>query len=281
MIKLTAKPVIEKRRAQLAADTAAFKAKSGKTPHLSVVLVGEDPASRIYVANKSKAAELVGFTHKTILFPASATPTEVKAKIDALNRDPKVNGILVQRPLPKAYVESEVMFWVDPKKDVDCLHPENLGLVVAGQPRFVPCTPGGIMVMLEHYGYSVAKKVACVIGRSSIVGKPLAALLLNDNATIMQVHRSTQNPESVCRQADFVFVAAGAPRMLKKEWVKPGAVVIDVGIHRDETGKVFGDVDTDSVGEIPSALTPVPGGVGPMTIQVLLENTLRSAKLRS
>lgn len=277
MIRLAAKPVLEKRRAELTAKTKEWKQKHKRSPHLSVVLVGEDPASQIYVANKGKAAEAVGFTHETILFSADTKPETVRAKIEELNKNPGVDGILVQRPLPKSYVESEVVFWVDPKKDVDCLHPENLGLVVAGQPRFVPCTPGGIMVLLQHYGYSVAKKVACVIGRSSIVGKPLAALLLNDNATIMQVHRSTQNPESVCKQADFVFVAAGAPKMLKREWIKPGAVVVDVGIHRDAEGKVFGDVDTDSVGDLPSALTPVPGGVGPMTIQVLLENTLRAA----
>jgi methylenetetrahydrofolate dehydrogenase (NADP+)/methenyltetrahydrofolate cyclohydrolase len=279
MKKLLSKHAIDERRVTLRDQTTEFTNRAGRAPHLSVVLVGEDPASQIYVANKGRAAEMVGFTHETILFPKDVPAETVHRKIQELNANPGVDGILVQRPLPKIFKEEEVVFWVDPMKDVDCLHPENLGLVVAGQTRFAPCTPGGIMTLLAHYGYNVAGKIACVVGRSSIVGKPLAALLLNHNATILQVHRSTPNPQELCRQADFVFVAAGSPRLLKRDWIKPGAVVIDVGIHRGEDGKVFGDVDVESLGDLPSALSPVPGGVGPMTIHTLLENTLRSAQL--
>jgi methylenetetrahydrofolate dehydrogenase (NADP+)/methenyltetrahydrofolate cyclohydrolase len=280
MKSLTAQPVIEARRQKLKNETQNFISKMGRSPHLSVVIVGEDPASLVYVQNKGRAALEVGFTHETIRFPADVSPAVVQKKIMELNQSNDVDGILIQRPLPKSFNERDVVYWVDAKKDVDCLHPENLGLVVSGNPRFLPCTPGGILELLIHYGYSVAGKTACVIGRSPIVGKPLAALLLNHNASIIQVHRSTPNSAQLCSQADFVFVAAGSPKLLKADWIKPGAVVIDVGIHREaNTGKLLGDVDIESVGDKPSALSPVPGGVGPMTIQVLLENTLKAARL--
>ena len=279
MIKLLAKPVIEKRRAELLAKTNALKQKLGRAPHLAVVLVGNDPASEVYVGKKGEAAEAVGFTHETIVFEKTTSPEVVRKKIEALNHDGTVDGILVQRPLPSHFSEKEAIFWVAPKKDVDCLHPENIGLLVSGDPRFLACTPGGILVLLDHYGISVEKKIACVIGRSAIVGKPLAALLLARNASVIQIHRSTPNPEALCSQADLVFVAAAVKGLLKKEWIKKGAVVIDVGVHRNENNKLSGDVDVESVGDLPSALSPVPGGVGPMTIQTLLENTYHSAKL--
>jgi len=281
MQKLLAKPVIELRRATLAKKTAGLQAQLGRAPHLSVILVGDDPASQVYVEKKGVAAEHVGFTHETILFPAQASVDEVLKKVQALNADPKVDGILIQRPLPPQFQEREVVYWVDPKKDVDCLHPENVGLLVGGTPRFLPCTPAGILALLKHYGLSVAGKNACVIGRSAIVGKPLAALLLAENATLIQVHRKTKNPSELCKLADFVFAAAGSRGLVTADWIKPGAVVIDVGVHRGSDHKLSGDVDTVSVGDLPSAISPVPGGVGPMTIQMLLENTYASAERKN
>jgi methylenetetrahydrofolate dehydrogenase (NADP+)/methenyltetrahydrofolate cyclohydrolase len=281
MIKLLAKPVIASRRAALLTKVNELKLNMGRAPHLVVVLIGSDPASEVYVGKKGEAAEAVGFTHETILFPHDVAPAVVRAKIETLNQDKSTDGILIQRPLPKQFSEKEAIFWVAPEKDVDCLHPENVGLLVSGDARFFSCTPGGIMILLEHYGISVDKKIACVIGRSAIVGKPLASLLLGKNASIIQIHRSTPNPEALCSQADLVFVAAGVQGLVKKEWIKKGAVVIDVGVHRNEHNKLSGDVDVESLGDLPSALSPVPGGVGPMTIQVLLENTFASAKKRS
>lgn len=274
---LKAKPVLESRSAILKEKTHALVQTLGRAPHLAVVLVGEDPASRVYVANKAKAAESVGFTGDTYNFETNTPPQKVFEFIQKLNEDPEVDGILIQRPLPKSFSESEVMYWVLPEKDVDCLHPENIGLLVTGSPRFYPCTPAGILVLLDHYGFSVDGKVACVIGRSNIVGKPLASMLLARNASIIQIHRSTVNPAALCKQADFVFAAAGSKHLIKKDWVKPGAIVVDVGIHRGEDGRLAGDVDPGSMEGIAAALTPVPGGVGPMTIQVLLENTFKAA----
>lgn len=273
---LSAKPVIEARQIELKQKTVELK-NAGVTPHLSVVLIGDDPASQVYVSKKGKACEETGFTHETILFPKDVNPKLVYAKINELNQDKKVHGILIQRPVPKQFDEREVTRWVSPEKDVDCLHPENIGLLVNGNARFYPCTPRGIMVLLAYYQIPVSKKIACIIGRSSIVGKPLASLLLAENASIIQIHRATENPEDLCKLADLVFVAAGSKGLVKKAWIKPGATVIDVGIHRDQNGKLSGDVDVDSLGDLPSAITPVPGGVGPMTIQILLENTFASA----
>jgi methylenetetrahydrofolate dehydrogenase (NADP+)/methenyltetrahydrofolate cyclohydrolase len=281
VIQLRAKPVLEIRRQALRERVATRVASGLRPPKLCVVLIGDHPASQIYVGRKEKMAGLVGFERETIRFPANASPEAVRLRVSALNDDPSVDGVLIQRPLPPAFEEKEVCLWVSPDKDVDCLHPENIGLLLTGNPRFLPCTPGGILILLEHYGLSVAGKTACVIGRSMIVGKPLAALLLSRNASVIQIHRQTPDPVSLCRMADFVFVAAGSQGLLKREWIRPGAVVVDVGIHRLPDGRITGDVDTESVGELPSALTPVPGGVGPMTIQVLLENTFTSSLRKS
>lgn len=248
-----------------------------RAPRLCVVLVGDDPASQIYVGRKEKMAGKVGFDRETIRFPGDITPEAVRSKVEALNLDPMVDGILIQRPLPAGFDEREVSSWVTPSKDVDCLHPENVGRLLLGDPRFLPCTPGGILLLLEHYGIPVEGRVACVIGRSAIVGKPLAALLLSRNASVIQIHRRTPSPEVLCRQADLVFVAAGSRGLLTRDWIKPGAVVVDVGIHRLPDGRITGDADTASLGDLPSALSPVPGGVGPMTIQVLLENTFAAS----
>lgn len=277
MIRLAAKPVIEARRRKLEEDTRALHARTGRAPHLCVIIVGEDPASLIYVSKKAATAQKVGFTSETLRFDVRVSPDEVKAKVEKLNRNPGVDGILIQRPLPKQFSEKDVTLWVAPEKDVDCLHPENIGLLVTGNPRFLPCTPGGILHLLAHYGIPLEGRTACVIGRSSIVGKPLAALLLAKNASLIQVHSKTPDPASLCRMCDLVFVAAGSRGLVKRSWIKPGAVVIDVGIHRDPEGRIVGDVDTESVADTPSALSPVPGGVGPMTIQVLLENTFTAA----
>jgi methylenetetrahydrofolate dehydrogenase (NADP+)/methenyltetrahydrofolate cyclohydrolase len=280
MIPLAAKPVIELRRQALKEKTLELKSRIGRAPHLSVILVGEDPASQIYVNRKASAAIEVGFTSETLRFPKNVDPNEVRACVERLNADPKVDGILIQRPLPATFDETEASRWVMPEKDVDCLHPENIGLLVNGNPRFLPCTPGGILLLLDHYGIALEGKTVCVIGRSSIVGKPLASLLLSRNCTLIQIHRKTKNPAGLCRLADLVFVAAGSRGLVKKDWIQPGAVVVDVGIHRDSAGKVVGDVDAGDLADLPGAMTPVPGGVGPMTIQVLLENTFTSAKRR-
>jgi methylenetetrahydrofolate dehydrogenase (NADP+)/methenyltetrahydrofolate cyclohydrolase len=281
MISLRAKPVLEIRRNALRERVAARVASGHRPPKLCVILVGDHPASQIYVSRKEKMAGLVGFERETLRFPESTTPDEVRLRVAALNEDPSVDGILIQRPLPSAFDEKEVCLWVHPEKDVDCLHPENMGLLLTGNPRFLPCTPGGILLLLEHYGLELAGKTACVIGRSLIVGKPLAALLLSRNASVIQIHRQTPDTATLCKLADFVFVAAGSQGLLKRDWIKPGAVVVDVGIHRLPDGRITGDVDTESLGETPSALTPVPGGVGPMTIQVLLENTFTSSIRKS
>lgn len=203
-IKLTAKPVIEKMTESLKLRTRQLQDRLGRAPHLSVAH-GEDPASQVYVRNKGLAAERVGFTHETILFSA-ATPIEtVKKKVAELNSSDQVDGILIQRPLPKNYSEAEAVLWVSPEKDVDCLHPENVGLLINGNPRFLPCTPAGIIEILEHHQIKIEGTVSCIIGRSAIVGKPLAALLLWKNSTVLQVHRSTKDPAHWCKQADLVF----------------------------------------------------------------------------
>jgi methylenetetrahydrofolate dehydrogenase (NADP+)/methenyltetrahydrofolate cyclohydrolase len=277
MILMKAKPLIESRRDSLKHKTDALIHTLGRSPSLAVVLVGSDPSSLIYVANKSKAAESVGFTSETFHFEASTPPQKVFELVQKLNEDPNIDGILIQRPLPDHFPINDVNFWVLPEKDVDCLHPENVGLLVSGNPRFYPCTPAGILLLLDYYHLPVEGKIACVIGRSNIVGKPLASMLLSRNASIIQIHRSTKNPEELCKLADFVFVAAGSKHLVQKNWIKAGAIVIDVGIHRDENGQLTGDVDSESIDEIAGGITPVPGGVGPMTIQVLLENTYQAA----
>jgi methylenetetrahydrofolate dehydrogenase (NADP+)/methenyltetrahydrofolate cyclohydrolase len=281
MISLRAKPVLDLRRKKLKDQVSERISAGRRAPRLCVILIGEDPASQIYVNRKERAASAVGFRSETIHFPVGASPEEVRARVSTLNHDPSVDGILIQRPLPPSFSEQEVSLWVVPEKDVDCLHPENIGLLVTGNPRFLPCTPGGILLLLEHYGLSVQGKTACVIGRSQIVGKPLAALLLSRHATVIQVHRQTPDPAALCRMAEFVFVAAGSRGVVNRDWIRPGAVVVDVGIHRLPDGRIAGDLDAETLGGLPSALSPVPGGVGPMTIQVLLENTFTSSSLRS
>jgi methylenetetrahydrofolate dehydrogenase (NADP+)/methenyltetrahydrofolate cyclohydrolase len=277
---LAAKPVAAHLREDTAARVQQLKARHGRVPKLSVVLVGEDPASVIYTSKKGEAALAAGMEHETIRLPAASSPESVQTTIDRLNRDPHVDGILLQRPLPKGFVEEKVVYWVAPEKDVDAFHPENAGRMFLGLPSFQPCTPAGVMAILAHYRQGVAGKVACVVGRSSIVGKPMAAMLLAADASVIHCHSKTPDLARLTRQAQILVVAAGKRELVGADHVADGAVVVDVGMHRKEDGKLCGDVRFDEVSKKCSAITPVPGGVGPMTIAVLLQNTVRAAELR-
>jgi len=277
---LTAKPVTESLFEKSKSRVDLFRTQFGRAPKLAVVLVGEDPASVIYTNRKGEMAIKLGMEHQTIRLPGSSTPEQVKSEITKLNLDQNVDGILIQRPLPKGFSESEVLYWVDPAKDVDAFHPENTGRLVLGLPTFLPCTPAGVMEILKHYQIEVAGKTACVIGRSSIVGKPMSALLLQANATVVMAHSQTRDLPALTRQADIVVAAIGKPEFITGDHLKTGAVVIDVGINRRGDGKVVGDVHFDSAAKKAAAITPVPGGVGPMTINVLMQNTIMAAELR-
>ncbi len=280
MQRLAAKPVAEKIRQKVRGRAEVFKQKHRRAPKLVVVLVGEDPASVIYTTKKGQVAIELGMEHETVHFPASASIVEVRARIERLNKDPEVDGILIQRPLPKAFPEEEVIYWVDPSKDVDCFHPENVGLLSLGMKGLRPCTPAGVMEILDHYQIPIEGRLACVIGRSSIVGKPMVQMLLQANATVLQCHRKTRNLSELTRQAEILVVAAGVREIVDGSMIRPGATVIDVGIHRREDGKVVGDVQFDSAAAVAGSLTPVPGGVGPMTIAMLMENTVIAAEMR-
>ena len=280
MLKLDGKKVAEQVQLRVGAGAKEFQKKYGRSPKLAVVLVGSDPASVIYTTKKGDAAVAAGLSHESIHFPATATPEEVCNAIQKLNNDDLVDGILIQRPLPKAFNENEVVYWISPEKDVDAFHPENTGRLQLGLSCLKPCTPTGVIEILSYYNIDVAGKIACVIGRSSIVGKPMAALLLQKNATVIQCHSHTHDLAHFTKQADILVIAAGKPQMIKSQHIKPGAVVIDVGIHRTISGKVVGDADYNSIAAVASAATPVPGGVGPMTIALLLKNTLDAAHAR-
>ena len=251
-------------------------AAKGVIPGLAVVLVGEDPASQIYVRNKGIACETVGVHSKTIRLPQSASQDEVIAAVDELNADDSIHGILVQLPLPGHLDEAAVLARILPQKDVDGFHISNAGKLFSGQSGVVPCTPKGIIHMLKQGGVDLAGKDAVVIGRSNIVGKPAAVLLLNENCTVTICHSRTQNLKEHCRRADILVAAIGKPRFVTADMVKPGAAVVDVGINRVD-GKVVGDVDYEAVSEVAGYITPVPGGVGKLTISMLIENTLEAA----
>ena len=259
----------------LAAQVAAFPARYGRVPHLAVVRVGEDPASVVYVRNKAKACEACGIRNSTIVLPEDTTQEALLAQIRALNEDASVDGILVQLPLPKHLSEADVIAQIAREKDVDGFHPANVAGLWQKTPHMSPCTPAGIMKLLQAAGIDPEGKRAVVIGRSNIVGLPVAKMLLDANATVTLCHTRTVDLPSVTRQADILVVATGKARMVGADMVKPGAVVIDVGMDRDpETGKLCGDVDFEAVAPIAGAITPVPGGVGPMTIACLMENTV-------
>ncbi|MBK8995919.1 MAG: bifunctional methylenetetrahydrofolate dehydrogenase/methenyltetrahydrofolate cyclohydrolase FolD [Myxococcales bacterium] len=274
--KLIAKAV----RDEVASGVKDFVARHGRRPGLHVVLAGDDAASAVYVRNKEKAAEEVGMAGAVHRLPASVSQAELLELVQRLNADPTVDGILVQLPLPKGVSSEPVLDAVDPAKDVDGFHPVNVGALWTGKPGLVPCTPRGCMRLLHEAGAELVGARAVVIGRSNIVGKPMAALLLAEHATVTLAHSRTRDLPGVCLQADVIVAAVGRAKMVKSEWVKPGAIVIDVGMNRDEHGKLCGDVDFAGVEPIAGAITPVPGGVGPMTIAMLLDNTLRAARAR-
>lgn len=255
--------------------------KQGITPGLAVIIVGDDPASQVYVRNKEKACEECGFYSVKYALSADTTQEELNSLVDKLNEDNKINGILCQLPLPSHLDDKEVINRIDPIKDVDAFHPVNVGAIMIGDYNFLPCTPAGVMELIHSTGVDITGKKAVVIGRSNIVGKPMAMLLLHENATVEITHSRTVNLKSITKDADILVAAIGKPKFVTEDMIKDGAVVIDVGMNRDENGKLCGDVDFESVKDKCSFITPVPGGVGPMTISMLMKNTLTAAKLQN
>ncbi len=275
---ISGKEVSASIRQELAERVAELKEKHGLVPGLGVILVGDDPASHSYVKGKEKAAGQVGIYSEVLRVPASTTEAEVLKMVEDFNKNPKIHGILVQLPLPDHIDENKVIFAIDPKKDVDGFHPVNIGRLHIGEECFIPCTPNGIMELLDRTGVELKGKNATVVGRSNIVGKPVAMLLLSRHATVTICHSRTTDLAGECRRADVLVAAVGRPRMITADMIKPGAVVIDVGVNRIEGGKLVGDVDFDAALEVASAITPVPGGVGPMTITMLMKNTVLAAE---
>jgi methylenetetrahydrofolate dehydrogenase (NADP+)/methenyltetrahydrofolate cyclohydrolase len=277
---LSGKTIAERVRAEAAVGAARFREKHGRKPGLYVVLAGEDPASTVYVRNKEKAAKEAGFAGDVVRLPASVSERELLDVVDGLNRREDVDGILVQLPLPPAVTSGKVLAAIDPAKDVDGFHAVNVGALWSGQPGLVPCTPRGCIRLLREGNVKLDGARAVVVGRSNIVGKPVTALLLSENATVTLAHSRTRELAAICREADVLIAAVGRARMIRGDWLKPGAAVIDVGMNRDENGKLCGDVDFASASEVAGIVTPVPGGVGLMTIAMLLDNTLIAAKRR-
>lgn len=269
---------------ELESETQKFvdqlRKRCGHTPGLAVVLVGEDPASQIYVKKKNETCRRLGMESFEHRLPASTSERELRALVQNLNADPKVDGILIQLPLPAGINSEAILELVDPTKDVDGFHPHNVGLLNLGRPRFVPCTPLGMMKLLQAYQVDPAGMHAVVVGRSNIVGKPIAQLLLAAHATVTIAHSKTKNLAELLKQADLVVAAVGRAEMIRGEWLKPGCVVLDVGINRLENGKLVGDVHFPSALAVARLITPVPGGVGPMTIACLMRNTLQAAQAR-
>ena len=272
------KAVSARLRQEMKAEVEALKEK-GITPGLAVVLVGEDPASQVYVRNKIRACEELGIRSENHLLPADTTQEALLGLIEELNRREEVSGILVQLPLPRQIREEAVIAAIAPEKDVDAFHAQNVGRIVQGSYRFLPCTPAGVMELIRSTGVAVEGKECVVIGRSNIVGKPMAMLMLHQNATVTICHSRTQSLAETARRADILIVAIGKAKLVTADMVKEGAVVIDVGMNRDENGKLCGDVDFASVEPKAGYITPVPGGVGPMTITMLMRNTITAAKL--
>ncbi len=251
--------------------------KEGKEIALAVIQVGADPASSVYVGNKKKACAYIGIRSESYELPETVAQKELISLIERLNQDDKINGILVQLPLPEHIDEDAVIKAISPAKDVDSFHPESVGALMIGQPGFLPCTPAGIIQLLKRSDIEIAGKECVVIGRSNIVGKPMAVLLLRENGTVTVTHSKTKDLKEVCKRADILVAAVGKPRMITREYVKEGATVIDVGIHRNAENKLCGDVDYEDVFPIAGAITPVPGGVGPMTIAMLMNNCVSGA----
>lgn len=278
MTRMDGKALATKMQGQLAAKTAVLKEKTGVEPGLVVILVGDNPASQVYVRNKERSALAAGFRSEVVRLSDTTSQEELLAVIDRYNHDANWHGILVQLPLPEHMDEEAILLAIDPDKDVDGFHPMNMGKFWSGHPVMIPSTPAGIMELLHEYGVNPEGKKAVVIGRSNIVGKPMAQLLLDANATVTIAHSRTENLSSLTREADILVVAIGRGHFVTKEFVKAGAVVIDVGMNRDENGKLIGDVAFDEVKELAGHITPVPGGVGPMTITMLMEQTYQACK---
>lgn len=278
-VRIDGKAISAKVREEVAGEVAALK-DQGIQPGLAVVIVGDDAASRIYVNNKKKACEAVGIYSEEYALPGDTTQEELLALIDELNRKPEINGILVQSPLPKGLDEAAVVEKIDPKKDVDAFHAYNVGKIMQGQYTFLPCTPAGVIELIRSTGVDICGKQCVVIGRSNIVGKPMAMLLLHENGTVTICHSRTENLGEICQGADILVSAVGKAHFVRGSMVKPGAVVIDVGMNRDENGKLCGDVEFSEAEPKAGFITPVPGGVGPMTIAMLMKNTVAAAKLQ-
>jgi len=276
---ISGKEVAQEIREELKKEVEGLK-KIGKTVGLTVILVGEDPASQSYVKAKAKASEEVGIRSEVIRLPETTTEEELLKEINRLNNDENVDGILVQLPLPKQINEKAIINAISYEKDVDGFHPINVGKLAIGEDTFLPCTPFGIVELIKRTGTTIQGKNVVVIGRSNIVGKPVSLLLLRENATVTITHSKTKDLPTVAKQADILIAAIGKAEMITKDYVKEGAIVIDVGVNRVESGKLVGDVKFDEVKEVASFITPVPGGVGPMTITMLLANTIKSAKKR-
>jgi len=274
------KAVAQKVRDEVKAGVAAFVAAHGRAPGLHVVLVGDDQASAVYVRNKEKAAEEIGMAGKVYRLPASTSEGELLSLVEQLNADDTVDGILVQFPVPAQISQTRVIETISAAKDVDGLHPASVGALWAGADGLVSCTPSGCMRLLREAGVKLSGANAVVVGRSNLVGKPVAALLLAENATVTLAHSKTRDLGAVCRQADVLVAAVGREALIKGDFIKPGAAVIDVGMNRNAAGKLCGDVDFDAAEKVAGFITKVPGGVGPMTIACLLENTLKAAKMR-
>lgn len=280
MSLISGKEVSQTVKDEIKKQTESLKDK-GISVKLAVIIVGDDPASHIYVKNKKKACEYVGFESLEYALDENTTQEELLELIDKLNKDKTVNGILCQLPLPKHIDEKRIIDSISPIKDVDAFHPVNVGKIMIGDYEFLPCTPAGIMRLIESTSYDVSGKDCVIIGRSNIVGKPMAMLMLHKNATVTICHSRTKNIEEKIKNADIVIAAVGIPKFVKGNMVKEGALVIDVGINRTSDGKLCGDVDFDEVSKKASFITPVPGGVGPMTISMLMQNTLKAAKLQN
>jgi len=275
------KAIAQKVREGVTGRVAEFRARHGRAPGLIVVLAGDDQASAVYVRNKEKTSNEIGMAGSILRFPASVSEDEILATVRTLNADDSVDGILVQLPLPKQVRSALVLETIDPQKDVDGFHPVNVGSLWAGKEGLVPCTPRGCLRLLDEAGVALDGARAVVVGRSNIVGKPVSALLLARNATVTLAHSKTRDLPALCREADVLVAAVGRAKMIGGDWIKPGAAVIDVGMNRDEAGKLCGDVDFASAQGVAGCITPVPGGVGPMTIAMLLENTLLAAAARA
>ena len=276
-IIIDGKAVAAEIREELKLSTNAFFTLYGKRPCLAVIQVGDNPASTVYVNNKIKACQEIGFVSKSFHYSSTMTEQELINLIADLNYDDSVHGILVQLPLPEHFNEKNIINAISPSKDVDAFHPYNVGCMMTGEASFLPCTPAGIMELLKRYNIDITGKECVVVGRSNIVGKPISQLMLHQNGTVTVCHSRTQNLAEHCRKADILICAIGKPKFFTADYIRPGAVVIDVGINRDENGKLCGDVDFEVVKDIASYITPVPGGCGPMTIAMLMQNTYTAA----